>query len=105
MANQFLDITGLSKFKQNMDTANEEKFVKNSELNDLIDNKIISVYTYKGSVNDISELPEEDNKVGDVYDVGNGMNYAWDGSKWDALGNPSVEAISDSAIDELFTIE
>lgn len=45
-----------------------------------------SVYVFKGSVDTISALPN-DAKVGDVYDVrDNGINYAWTGTEWDALG-------------------
>lgn len=45
-----------------------------------------SVYVFKGSVNTASELPN-DAKVGDVYDAKDtGINYAWTGTEWDALG-------------------
>lgn len=98
MTTQYLDITGLTYFKQKMDTANEAKFVKNSSLDDIIGNKLTAVYTYKGSLEDISELPIEGNKVGDVYDIAGGMNYAWDGTKWDALGDSKIAV--DASLDE-----
>lgn len=51
------------------------------------------VYTYKGSKDTYEELPTEDNAVGDVWNVvaahegyAAGMNYAWDGTDWDATG-------------------
>lgn len=97
----FLDFTGLSHFKKRMDSANESKFVKNEALDEIINNKLINIYTYKGTVANVELLPKEGNKVGDVYDVNNGMNYAWDGDKWDALGgsNVAVDAfLSDESV-------
>lgn len=98
MANQFLDITGLKLFKQKSDAENEAKFVKNTSLDSLINNKLTAVYTYKGSIASVDLLPTEGNKVGDVYDVADGMNYAWNGSKWDALGDSKVTV--DSSLNE-----
>lgn len=47
---------------------------------------LTSVYKYKGSVADNEALPEEA-EPGDVYNVeSDGMNYAWNGTAWDALG-------------------
>ena len=47
---------------------------------------LTSVYKYKGSVADTEALPEEA-EPGDVYNVeSDGMNYAWNGTAWDALG-------------------
>lgn len=47
---------------------------------------ITAMYRYKGSVASTDKLPTSGQTIGDVYDVGNGMNYAWNGSNWDALG-------------------
>jgi hypothetical protein len=49
---------------------------------------ITSVYKYKGAISSINELNSVENpEVGDVYNIEQtDMNYAWDGSKWDALG-------------------
>lgn len=45
-----------------------------------------TVYRYKGSVLTTDGLPENA-EVGDVYNtVSSGMNYAWTGEEWDALG-------------------
>lgn len=53
-----------------------------------VDAKVSSVYKYKGSVATVSALPSSGQVVGDVYNVEeDGMNYAWDGSKWDELGS------------------
>ena len=52
-----------------------------------VDAKIASVYVYKGSVATQTELPQENNKVGDTYNVTDtGHNYTWDGTQWDDLG-------------------
>ncbi len=52
-----------------------------------VDNKISSVYKYKGSVATYENLPTTGQIVGDVYNVeSNGANYAWDGTTWDKLG-------------------
>ena len=52
-----------------------------------IDNKISSVYKYKGSVASYEDLPSEDLTIGDVYNVEtDGSNYAWNGVTWDKLG-------------------
>lgn len=48
---------------------------------------IASAYNYKGSKATYSALPTTGNTVGDVWNVEDtGMNYAWTGSAWDALG-------------------
>lgn len=52
-----------------------------------INSKLVSVYKYKGTVASVSNLPTT-STVGYVYNVSDtGMNYAWDGTKWDALGS------------------
>lgn len=58
-----------------------------SDVADAISAAVSSAFTYKGSVATQSALPSSGNKTGDVYDVQDtGMNYAWNGSAWDALG-------------------
>ena len=53
-----------------------------------VDAKVSSVYKYKGSVVNEAALPQEDQAIGDVYNVEDtGMNVAWDGTKWDKLGS------------------
>lgn len=53
-----------------------------------IDNKLASALTYKGSVQNYSDLPTTGNKKGDTWNVVEpyGDNYAWNGSSWDKLG-------------------
>lgn len=47
-----------------------------------------TVMRYKGSVATYADLPTENNKVGDVYNViDTGSNYAWDGEGWDEIGS------------------
>ncbi len=64
---------------------------------------ITNMYKYKGSVATVSALPAAGNAAGDVYNVeANGMNYAWNGTAWDALGEIfSITAISNSEIDTI----
>lgn len=58
-------------------------YATKTELNE----KISSVYKVKGSVATETALPQVDNTTGDVYNVEDtGMNYVWDGEKWDKLG-------------------
>lgn len=48
---------------------------------------LASAYVYKGTVATEADLPKEGNAVGDVWNVEDGgMNWAWDGEAWDALG-------------------
>lgn len=53
-----------------------------------VNNKVSSVYKYKGSKDTYASLPATGNTVGDVWNVvdKNGQNFAWTGSAWDALG-------------------
>lgn len=53
---------------------------------------IAGAYVFKGSVDEVNDLPSDGNEVGDVWNVRqdathpDGMNYAWTGTEWDALG-------------------
>lgn len=63
---------------------------------------LTNVYKYKGSKATVAELPTSGNTAGDVYNVEtDGMNYAWDGSKWDNLGS-ILETATDTEIDAIF---
>lgn len=64
---------------------------------------ITNMYKYKGSVATVSALPSSDNTTGDVYNVeSSGMNYAWDGTAWDALGEIfTITSISNGDIDTI----
>lgn len=66
---------------------NDSGYQTASEVQTAISAAVASAYKYKGSVATVSDLPASGNTVGDVYDVqSNGINYAWTGTEWDALG-------------------
>ena len=71
-----------------------EKALKNIYTKEEIDNLISTVYHYRGSVANYSDLPVENLKVGDVWNIENdslthgikaGDNVAWNGESWDKL--------------------
>ena len=63
---------------------------------------ITAMYRYKGSVASVDKLPTSDQTIGDVYDVGDGMNYAWNGTKWDGLGQVfTIQKITNTEIDNV----
>lgn len=68
-------------------------YATKTELNDAVLGAAGSVYRPKGSKNYYTELPTENNAIGDVWNVVNpygntpaGTNYVWNGTEWDALG-------------------
>lgn len=64
---------------------------------------ISGLYKYKGSKANYALLPATGNEVGDVWNVEDtGMNYAWTGDGWDALGAMfEIEAITNTEIDTI----
>lgn len=64
---------------------------------------LTSLYKYKGSKVNYAALPEEGNEVGDVWNAEDtGMNYAWTGTAWDALGAAfEIQAITNAEIDTI----
>lgn len=66
-----------------------------------------SVYKYKGSKVNYAALSESGNEIGDVWNVEDtGMNYAWTGEGWDALGESfAIEAITNAEIDAITAAE
>lgn len=70
---------------------------------------ITNMYVYKGSVADASKLPTTGQQVGWVYNIetasqygGAGMNVAWDGTKWDPLGEIfTITAITNEELDDI----
>ena len=64
---------------------------------------LANVYVYKGSVAAYSNLPTTGLTAGDVYNVeADGMNYAWTGTAWDALGMVlEIEYLTNAEIDEI----
>lgn len=75
-------------------TINEKANIENVYTKNEIDNIISSVYVYKGTVNSFADLPIDNLKIGDVYnieqgdlslDILPGDNVVWNGEKWDKL--------------------
>ena len=62
---------------------------------------LTALYKYKGSKDTVADLPAEGSAAGDVWDVAeSGMNYAWNGAAWDALGALlEVEGLTNAEID------
>lgn len=63
-------------------------------VNSAVQTAVSAVYKYKGSVANQGALPSEPAPAtGDVYNVEDtGMNYAWNGTQWDALGTVTTLA-------------
>lgn len=110
ITNKTVDLTVPTKVS---DLNNDSNFQNNTQVQAAIDAAVASAFTYKGSVATVNDLPSSGNKVGDVYDVqATGMNYAWDGTKWDAMGQyidtsvfmlkTDLVPITTAEIDELF---
>ena len=64
---------------------------------------ISGLYKYKGSKATFSALPTSGNVAGDVWNVEDtGMNYAWTGTAWDALGSTfEINSITNGEIDTI----
>ena len=108
--NKVMTLENLEYFKGQQDAFNEDKFASKASVptkvsdlsNDLnyqtkanldtaiqaaINTAVASVMTYKGAKDTAEELPQEENKLGDVWHVNaDSAEYAWDGTKWEALG-------------------
>lgn len=73
-----------------------------------INSAVASVYVYKGSVEDASQLPTSGQTVGDVYNIvadsdygPAGMNVAWTGDGWDSFGSSiTIAAMTEQDINE-----
>ena len=80
-----------------------------TDVQNAIDASVASAFEYKGSVNDAASLPSTGQKVGDVYNIvaassygPAGMNVAWTGSDWDALGSSiTIDAMTDAEINAI----
>lgn len=64
---------------------------------------ITATYRYKGSKTNLAALPSTGNQVGDIWNTEDtGMNYAWTGTEWDALGEVfTVDPITNADIDAI----
>lgn len=95
---EYLDLEGLTYFKEKQDLQNASTYATTSYVNTLVGSSVASAYKFKGSKDTVDSLPSTGNTVGDVWNVtATGMNYAWDGSAWDALGTSYSEATTSAA--------
>lgn len=86
------------------DLTNDSGFITSAALSDYaLKTDISNAYIFKGSVATYSALPSSGQKAGDVWDVeADGMNYAWTGTAWDALGSTfSIVSITNAEIDTI----
>lgn len=64
-----------------------------------LNEKVSSVYRYRGSVANKEALPTTGNVIGDVYNTeDSGMNYGWNGTTWDALGSEVDQSYNENSI-------
>jgi hypothetical protein len=93
-------------------TSTVSEATKSLATTSYVDGKVSSVYRVKGTVDDKASLPTSGNSTGDVYNTTDtGMNYVWNGTEWDALGQivdlsgyllaSDVSAITTATIDAL----
>lgn len=70
---------------------------------------IVGMYKYKGTVSDVTKLPTTGQVTGDVYNITTasvygaaGANVAWDGTKWDSLGEIfTITSVTNAEIDTI----
>lgn len=99
-------ITGKGLSTNDFTTAEKNKLAAFGEASTYaLKSDISSMYKYKGSVATVSDLPSSGNTTGDVYNVeASGMNYAWNGTAWDALGESfQITAITNAELDTICT--
>jgi hypothetical protein len=79
---------------------------------DELNGAISKVYRFKGTKQYFTDLPAQDQVIGDAYNIlngfdldgkhyNNGTNVAWDGTNWDPLGGDS-ESYTKLEADNLF---
>lgn len=84
--------TAVGTLQTEVATVQEDVKNLNETVTDL-ESKMSTVYQFKGTVDNFSDLPTENLEVGHVYNIVNasdgieaGDNVAWTGSEWDVLG-------------------
>lgn len=78
--------TKVSDLQNDGDGTAGSAFATTAEVDSKISTAVTSAYKYKGSVATTGDL-QTGATEGDVYNVEeSGMNYAWDGTVWDPLG-------------------
>lgn len=88
------------------DLTNDSTFQTQAQVEAAISAAVASAYIFRGSVNTEGDLPSSDLTAGDVYNIvaassygPAGMNVAWTGTAWDALGSSiSIEAMTAAEI-------
>lgn len=99
-------VTGKGLSTNDYTTAEKNKLAAFGSASDYaLKSDISSMYKYKGSVATTSDLPSSGNTTGDVWNVeASGMNYAWNGTEWDALGEAmNIQSITNTEIDTICT--
>lgn len=97
-------VTGMGLSTNDFTTAEKNKLAAFGSADTYaLKTDIASMYKYKGSVATVSALPSSGQVTGDVYNVElTGMNYAWNGTEWDALGEIfTITSISNGDIDTI----
>lgn len=100
-------VSGLTIPTKTSDLTNDSGFLTHHQ--DLsgyaLKSDLVSMYKYQGSVATFSALPSSGNTTGDVWNVeASGMNYAWNGTAWDALGESfQITAITNAELDAICT--
>lgn len=105
-SNKVDKVSGKGLSTEDYTTAEKQKLAAFGSASDYaLKTDLTGLYKYKGSVATVANLPSSGNTTGDVYNVeSSGMNYAWDGSAWDALGEIfTVTAITNAEIDTICT--
>lgn len=84
----------LRLFKEEHDKEINENYPTRAETTEeigkLIQEQAVNDLVYKGEVQTFAELPQEGNKVGDVWIIAENLNkYFWNGTEWLTFGSTS----------------
>lgn len=96
------DITGKPGNLATVQDINRELVTAREEITQEINEAVVGVYSYKGSVANYAALPTTGVKAGDVYNVEDtNMNYAYTpDSTWDPLGQTfTIDFMTDAEVD------
>ena len=81
----------------NKDLINGAGYQTATDVDNAIKAAAVSAMEYKGSVDTAAQLPSSGQKTGDTYNIvaaseygDAGMNVAWNGTGWDALGSSFI---------------
>lgn len=81
----------------NKDLINGAGYQTATDVDNAIKAAAVSAMEYKGSVDTAAQLPSSGQKTGDTYNIvaaseygDAGMNVAWNGTSWDALGSSFI---------------